>query len=122
MDGIGYLDPKTTGYSDYASCGYYEISGSYPPLTTNIQEQQAASDFVLYPNPANDKIYVAFSDPAVQAHDVKISNSLGQIIYMAIQPQLQNGIDISHFARGIYIVQVTDEKTKAPAMKKFIKE
>ena len=122
VDGIGYLDPKTTGYSDYASCGYYEISGSYPPLTTNIQEQQAESDFVLYPNPANDKIYVAFSDPAVQAHDVKISNSLGQIIYMAIQPQLQNGIDISHFAPGIYIVQVTDEKTKAPAMKKFIKE
>lgn len=30
IDGVGYLNPSTTGYSDYASLGRYYISGNYP--------------------------------------------------------------------------------------------
>lgn len=122
VDGIGYLDPKTTGYSDYASLGYYQISGSYPVLTTGIDDNQTAGAFSLYPNPANDKIYITLADGATQAADVKIMNTLGQVIYTATQLQLQNGIDISQLNPGIYILQVASEKTQTPSMKKFIKE
>ncbi len=122
VDGVGYLDPKTTGYSDYASIGYYEISGSYSPLTTGINEQEQASDFVLYPNPANDKLYITFADASTQVLSVKIMDAVGQLVYAASKPLTQDGMDVSQLAPGIYILQMTDEKTKASAMKKFIKQ
>jgi PKD repeat protein len=31
VDGVGYLDPASTGYSDYASLGTYRITGTVPP-------------------------------------------------------------------------------------------
>jgi len=31
IDGVGYLDPATNGYSDYASVGQFFIEGTYPP-------------------------------------------------------------------------------------------
>lgn len=37
LDGVGLLDPATTGYSDYASTGQYRITGTFPataPTTT----------------------------------------------------------------------------------------
>jgi hypothetical protein len=123
VDGVGYLDPKTTGYSDYASCGYYQISGSYPRLTTDLAElQQNVNEFFLYPNPANNKLYITFADPSVQADHFEITDLLGQTVYQLSHPSLQNGIDISQLKSGIYLLQVADEKTKIPAMKKFIKE
>ena len=33
VDGVGYLDPYETGYSDYSSIGYYQISGFFPATT-----------------------------------------------------------------------------------------
>jgi PKD repeat protein len=31
VDGVGYLNPSTNGYSDYASVGQFSIDGVYPP-------------------------------------------------------------------------------------------
>jgi len=122
VDGVGYLDPKTTGYSDYSSCGYYEISGSYPPVLTGINDgPQAASDFFLYINASNHKLYVVFSDPAVQVSGVQITDALGRIICTLQQSSLQNGIDISDLKAGIYFLQCTEEKTKVISVKKFMR-
>jgi hypothetical protein len=41
---------------------------------------------------------------------------------MLPRPELQNGIDISRLAKGIYVLQLTDEKTKITTTKKFTKE
>ena len=41
IDGVGYSDPATDGYSDYASVGQFFIEGSYPP-----------GDNTLSPNPS----------------------------------------------------------------------
>ncbi|MCB0428892.1 MAG: pre-peptidase C-terminal domain-containing protein [Flavobacteriales bacterium] len=35
IDGVGAGNPSTTGYSDYGSLGYYEMSGSFPPGNNN---------------------------------------------------------------------------------------
>ncbi|HET6224962.1 MAG TPA: M12 family metallo-peptidase, partial [Bacteroidia bacterium] len=71
IDGVGYLDPKTTGYSDYASIGYFEISGSYPVVTTGISQPTVGSNFSVYPNPANDRLFVSFSDAAAKANTLR---------------------------------------------------
>jgi len=122
VDGVGYLDPKTTGYSDYSSCGYYEIIGNYPVLATVINEQQQASDFILYPNPANDKLYITLSAQSIQAYSIHITDVLGQVVGVLSQQQLQDGIDISHLLSGVYILQFIDEKSQSIVMKKFIKK
>ena len=122
IDGVGYLDPKTTGYSDYASIGYYEISGSYKPLITGINEQTAGNNVMVYPNPANETLYLSFADASAKAESVRIVNTLGQVVNAVAQSQAQGGIDISALTPGVYMVQIVDEKTKAVSMQKFIKE
>ena len=80
------------------------------------------ADFKVYPNPANDKIYISLTDPSMQVYYVTIVNTVGRTMYMLPRPQLAKGIDVSNFAPGVYFVQLTDEKTKKMITKKFIKE
>jgi len=90
---------------------------------TGVNETNAeSSEFKVYPNPSNNKIYVIFSDPAMTAYYVSIINAAGRTIYMLPRPQLANGIDVGNFAPGTYFLQLTDEKTKKTITKKFIKE
>ena len=42
LDGVGLLDPATTGYSDYASTGQYRITGTYPASTPTTTTQPPA--------------------------------------------------------------------------------
>lgn len=83
---------------------------------------KTVGDFTIYPNPANSRIYVAFADPAMTAYYVTITNQVGRTMYMLPRPLLANGIDVSHFAPGVYFMQLTDEQTKQTITKKFIKE
>jgi len=95
------------------------------PTTTGTKEsieKPVAGDFSLFPNPANGKIYIAFSDPATEAYYIKIINSLGKVIFMLPRPELKNGIDISTLAKGVYQLELTDAKTKMKSTKKFVKE
>ena len=122
IDGVGYKDPKTDGYSDYASIGYYEISGSYKPLITGINDQVAANNVRIYPNPANETLYLSFADASAKAESVRIVNTLGQVVSLIANPDVQTGINISGLTKGVYMIQIVDEKTKAVSMQKFIKE
>jgi len=79
-------------------------------------------DFILFPNPVTDRLYVSFPDPTQKAYYVRVLNASGKTIYMLPKPELENGIDISGLAKGIYFLQLTDEKTKITTSKKFIVE
>lgn len=91
------------------------------PASGTLESIKEPSDVILYPNPATDRLMVSFSDPDMQAYYVRITNVLGKTMYMLPQPQLSNGIDISHFVPGVYILQVTDEKTKKVITQQFTK-
>ncbi len=57
IDGVGEGNPLNTGYSDYGSIGYYQMSGSYPPGSTtnppNIVSLTAAPTCNSYTFQAN---------------------------------------------------------------------
>ncbi|MEI6408792.1 MAG: multicopper oxidase domain-containing protein [Bacteroidota bacterium] len=89
--------------------------------SATLESVKDSKDIVLYPNPASDRLYVSFIDPNMQAYYVRIVNALGKTMLMLPQPQLQNGIDISHFPAGIYFLQLTDEKTKKVFSQQFSK-
>ena len=83
--------------------------------------EKANTDFTIFPNPANTRIFITFADPMSQAYYVRITNSLGRTMYMLPRPQLTGGIDVSGFAPGTYYLQVTDEQTKMVTTKQFVK-
>ena len=78
--------------------------------------------FSIYPNPSKEKIFVKFSDPDQSAYYIRITDALGRTMLMLPQPELNNGIDISTFTKGIYTIQLTDNNTKQTISKTFIKE
>ena len=80
------------------------------------------SDFSLYPNPANQKLYVTFSDSSAAAYYIKIVNAVGKTMYMLPLPKLENGLDISQLKPGLYEIQLTDEQTRMTSTKKFVKQ
>lgn len=91
--------------------------------STGISELSGVQkDYRLYPNPANDKLFISFEDPTEEVYYVRITNAVGRTIYMLPRPQVQNGIDISKLAAGSYLFQLTDEKNKSTVTKKFVKE
>ena len=83
---------------------------------------KAQIDFSLFPNPATDRLYIAFTDLQNKAYYVRILNSIGKTIFMIPKPELENGIDISGLKSGNYFIQLTDDKTKTTISKKFIIE
>ncbi len=78
--------------------------------------------FTLYPNPASTRLFFSFDDPSAKAYYVTVSNAIGRTLLMLPRPELKNGIDISNFPPGMYVVQLIDEKTKGTVTRKFVKE
>ncbi len=108
-----------SNHEDGGMMGQFVVTGN----ATGIYETtQIPKDFSIYPNPVNNKLYISFDDPTMQAYYIKINNTAGKTIYMLPRPQLQNGIDISTLAAGVYVMQLTDEKTKQTITKKFIRQ
>ncbi len=91
--------------------------------TTGVNElSNTKNDYLIFPNPATNRLYINFSSTEMQAYYIKINNILGKTMYMLPRPQLQNGIDISNLSPGVYTLELTDEKTKIVSTKKFVKE
>ena len=81
-----------------------------------------STKFSLYPNPANDKLFVNLKDASTEIYYVTIATITGRILMMLPEPQWQNGIDISSLEAGVYTFQMMDKQTKSLSTKKFIKK
>jgi hypothetical protein len=70
----------------------------------------SAEDFILednnlsiYPNPAKDRIYIS-SNTAIDK--ILVYNIFGQMMYKSSKKDNSIIVDISNFAKGIYLVKV----------------
>lgn len=106
-----------SGHEDEGMMGQFIVTGSlssdHNPLST---------DFSLYPNPANDRLYINLKEAATEIYYATITTIEGRVAMMLPQPEWQNGIDISTLASGVYLVQIIDKQTKSLTTKKFIKK
>jgi hypothetical protein len=74
----------------------------------NVKKSSATNtDFIVYPNPASNKLslhYTGSSEPAVQ-----LKNMLGQIVFEKQYTSIVSDyIDVSLFANGTYVISVTE--------------
>jgi bilirubin oxidase len=107
-------------HEDEGMMGSFVVTGT---SVAGVQEEDAqAHNFVIYPNPVSDRLYISFPDPTMQAYYIRITNVLGRTLLMLPRPELAGGIDISNVETGTYLVHLTDEKTKKTFTQKFIKE
>jgi uncharacterized repeat protein (TIGR02543 family) len=84
----------------------------------------SAEDFILedtslsiYPNPAKDRIYIS-SNTAIDK--ILVYNIFGQMMYKSSKKDNSTIVDISNFAKGIYLVKVFSKN--AITTKKIIKK
>jgi bilirubin oxidase len=93
------------------------------PATTSVNKHLgSAADFSLFPNPSNDRLFIAFTNPETEAYYIKVINSVGRVVLMLPRPELKNGIDLSSLSKGVYILELTDFRTKLTSSRKFIRE
>ena len=104
-------------HEDEGMMGQFVVNSSL-----GINQESATTDFSLYPNPANDKIFINLKDASTEIYYVTVTTATGRVVMMLPQPEWQNGIDISSLASGVYILQMKDKETKSITTRKFIKK
>jgi bilirubin oxidase len=105
-------------HEDGGMMGQFIVTSS----TMGINDINPSTDFSVYPNPANDKLYINLSDADTEIYYVTIVTVSGRVVMMLPEPKWQNGIDISSLSSGVYVIQIMDKKTKSLTVKKFIKK
>jgi hypothetical protein len=78
----------------------------------------SVSQYMLYPNPAFDKLFLLTENN--NEYNVRISNSIGHILYTTTRYSKGTGIDVGTWPGGLYFVYITGESK--PVTLTFIKE
>ena len=108
-----------SNHEDGGMMGQFVVTGS----TTGINEvTKEEINYSLYPNPANEKLFVQLADANTEVYYITVTNVNGKAVMMLPQPEIQKGINISSLAKGIYFVQLMDKKTKSITTQKFVKQ
>ena len=90
-------------------------------VTSVIDISKPKMGIMVYPNPASNKITVSFSNLSdLQNTTISIFNIQGQLLLQKSVKQQQTELNISTFAKGIYVVKVNNNKNNM--VSKFVKE
>ncbi|MCX6275708.1 MAG: T9SS type A sorting domain-containing protein [Bacteroidetes bacterium] len=77
-------------------------------VTVNCRQVAPADQFSLYPNPAHDKINIAFYTTTEGQYNILINDVTGRKVYAsagsALNGQNQKEISLADFAKGIYML------------------
>jgi blue copper oxidase len=105
------------GHEDGGMMGQFIVTG-----TMGTNQNATNTNFSLYPNPSNDRLFINLKDSETEIYYVTISTITGRVVMMLPQPEWQNGIDISSLEAGVYTFQMMDKQSKSTTTKKFIKK
>jgi len=89
---------KLVNLNHVDSCGKPRYKITYIP-TDNF-------DFKYYPNPAKDKFTIEFMRSKMPVDKISIFNSLGQVIYVLLNPATKQEIDISYLPNAVYHIKL----------------
>jgi hypothetical protein len=102
------------GYCDNATCD------EYLPMAFKAA---GVTDFLLYPNPANEEVYVGIEPFQGQPLTIRVLNSLGQVVRIVQIDEVQTEVEIIDtrmLSAGLYQVELTNDTFRAA--KKFVLE
>ncbi len=67
------------------------------------------SPFKVFPNPAHSSLYILSEIPVTADSEILIFNLMGQPVFRGDGATFLQGIDVSHWARGVYLVRIETE-------------
>jgi bilirubin oxidase len=105
-------------HEDEGMMGQFVVEDASLSIAPSIQSDD---DFTIYPNPVQDRIYIHQENPSNEVYYVTVRNMLGRALMMLPKPDIKQGIDVSSFKSGMYIIEIMDIKTKSLKSYKFIK-
>lgn len=92
------------------------------PKTNSISESNdVENNFIVYPNPAAEKLTIVFSSPQLKSQVLQIYNSMGALVKKVVvnRHQPTTIIDISELSSGLYLIYLKDYPKR---LVKFIKQ
>jgi bilirubin oxidase len=104
-------------HEDDGMMGQFIVTASSGISTT----ASSAHDYRLYPNPANDRLFIKPLQSGSEVYYVRIVNTAGRTVLMLPQPDLKSGIDLSRLAAGDYFMLITDKESKTTVARPFSK-
>lgn len=96
------------GSSTIACSSTFTISHTY----VGLNEEIIFSGVKIYPNPFSDKVTVTSQNFEEQDIELKIINSIGQVVYIQNKLQNQTEIDLHNLSAGLYFLILNDKFTK----------
>jgi hypothetical protein len=81
--------------------------------TTGIQDNSSINKISVYPNPTTDKVTISFNNNKAEQLSISLKNVLGKTIFsnkQSIAVNAKQVIDLSTFAKGVYILEINTEK------------
>ena len=97
------------------SCNGSAVTAVSVNLCTGIHEKTNAIQFSIYPNPNNGTINIEIENSA----ELQIMDVLGKIVLESKLQNINNTINISYLANGVYYFKI--KQADASAIKKVIK-
>lgn len=101
------------------SCGTdAKITPNYITVNcpTGISNLYGINNFIIYPNPAVDKINIVGTGLPNDSYSITLTNTLGQILKVANVKSLNDSfdfqLDLTEFLSGIYLLSISSEKSK----------
>jgi bilirubin oxidase len=104
-------------HEDGGMMGQFVVSNPTSVLVLKKEE----IPFTIYPNPSQDKIFIKFENENVDVYYITVYNAGGKAVLMLPKPEIEKGINISNLSKGIYYLQMMDNKTKSASIQKFVK-
>jgi len=113
--GLGTVTIRDYAYNSISDSSILAGDSGIPlvilnPLSKNI--------FSVFPNPGSNKITLSFSSS--EKKQIKITNTLGQIVFAEEINSAREEIDVSEFPAGMYVVSVQTATHKIE--RKFLKQ
>jgi hypothetical protein len=104
-------------HEDEGMMGQFVVSDSQQGISTTTTK----TDYYAYPNPANERLFIASGQSSPGIYYLNITNASGKTMMMLPRPELSSGIDISRLSPGVYYLHITAEADKAQTIIPFVK-
>ena len=93
----------------------------HDPLFTGVDEQVDAKGFqtYIYPNPASDKVNIYLTKKS--EYKINLFDVTGQNVLEIMVTSDSATLDVSAFAKGLYLIQITDTRSNEVITRKLVK-
>jgi hypothetical protein len=109
----GGIHVITYTYTDGNNCTGTASENIEVDICTGMNDAPIAESLLITPNPANEVLNINFSNFYAEKVQINIISAEGRLIYSEqtmVTGSFNRNINLSHFARGLYFIQITYEK------------